>query len=202
MLVSIDRGQRSSSMDNLRFRSAKVKRWLCVGWGGDDQPDDVRNQYHSHLPHPGIRCRTIYLAGATRSIVCRRAAANSRFPFVSICRFGLLDCRRVLPELLATFARPAASGDLATTILGLLAIATLRGDPGIPSYGDSKFCAVWICSIHFTRATAFADHRGTRSLPTLFRRFWSPASYNTMKQFVPPQQIESEQRIAAPKAAK
>jgi hypothetical protein len=37
----------------------------------------------------------------------------------------------VSPDLPAGFARPAAYGDLTTSVLALLAIATLRGRPGI-----------------------------------------------------------------------
>jgi hypothetical protein len=60
----------------------------------------------------------------------------------------------VSPDLPDGFARPAAYGDLATSILALLAIATLRGRPGI--------IVVWVFNIVGTVDLLNAFYQGDR----------------------------------------
>lgn len=61
----------------------------------------------------------------------------------------------VSPDLPAAFAGPAAYGDLATTILALLALATLRIKPGI--------ILVWAFNIVGTADLLHAFYEGNRS---------------------------------------
>src|SRR5262249_19664999 len=80
----------------------------------------------------------------------------------------------VSPDLPIAFARPAAYGDLTTSIFALLAIAPLGSSLGIVLVWHSTFSGAQICYTHSTKVTGspLTRHQGCREPPTLFRPSW------------------------------
>ena len=92
--------------------------------------------------------------------LCSQPRANALHPLLLLHSFRFVGLAFLIPgvvspELPMAFAGPAAYGDLATAILALLALATLRSPLGI--------ILVWAFNVLGTADLLYAFYQGNRS---------------------------------------